>query len=279
VAGPSEASPDPVRLTFAANWQGIERLRACIAALQAFEPSKVQRRWSPDVMRLQEEIEQAIVGAFEYSALSYGQYRAAAKLDNGRIIGHRPLSLRETQNHLVDGKKRALQLLSEALRKREEELKATSRPKSRGASQVSHLKIFIVHGHDKLARLEVARFLTTRKFDVKMLDEEHFGGGTVIENFVAVADGIDFAVVVLTPDDVGGSVASAHYAPRARQNVIFELGYFVGKLGRDRACLLRKGDIDIPSDLYGVLYIDMDDKGGWKFKLVQELEAVQGRSA
>jgi Predicted nucleotide-binding protein containing TIR-like domain len=62
---------------------------------------------------------------------------------------------------------------------------------------------------------------------------------------------------------------------RARQNVIFELGYFVSKLGRGRACLLRKGDVEIPSDLYGVIYTEMDDKEGWKLRLVKELKAAK----
>lgn len=79
---------------------------------------------------------------------------------------------------------------------------------------------------------------------------------------------------MLTPDDLGGSAAAPAQAARARQNVIFELGYFAGKLGRGRACLLRKGEIEIPSDLYGVIYKDMDAGEGWKLKLVQELNAA-----
>jgi predicted nucleotide-binding protein len=80
--------------------------------------------------------------------------------------------------------------------------------------------------------------------------------------------------VLLTPDDLGGSVSAGATTSRARQNVIFELGYFVGKLDRGKVCLLRRGDVEIPSDLYGVLYTDMDAAGGWRIKLAQELKAA-----
>jgi predicted nucleotide-binding protein len=85
---------------------------------------------------------------------------------------------------------------------------------------------------------------------------------------------VSFAVVLLTPDDLGGATTAPAQVARARQNVIFELGYFVGKLGRGRACLLRKGEVEIPSDLYGVIYKDMDAAEGWKLQLVRELNAA-----
>jgi predicted nucleotide-binding protein len=84
---------------------------------------------------------------------------------------------------------------------------------------------------------------------------------------------VGFAVVIMTPDDVAGTAAAPASATRARQNVIFELGYFAGKLGRDRACLLRKGNVEIPSDVYGVVCIDLDHGGGWKVQLAKELKA------
>jgi predicted nucleotide-binding protein len=86
---------------------------------------------------------------------------------------------------------------------------------------------------------------------------------------------VGFAVVLLTPDDLAGAAATPSQTSRARQNVIFELGYFVGKLGRGRACLLRRGEVEIPSDLYGVIYTDMDAADGWKSMLVRELKAAE----
>jgi predicted nucleotide-binding protein len=81
--------------------------------------------------------------------------------------------------------------------------------------------------------------------------------------------------VLLTPDDLAKSAKSDTPDPRARQNVIFELGFFAGKLGRGRVCLLRKGHVEIPSDLYGVIYTEMDSADGWQTKLVKELKAAK----
>ena|SRR5690606_4334429 len=96
---------------------------------------------------------------------------------------------------------------------------------------------------------------------------------TIPEKLIAYS-GVDFAVVLLTPDDVGRAKSEGADKDRARQNVILDLGYFVGKLGRHRVCALRKGDVDIPTDYLGVVYTELDNAGGWKQSLAQELEAA-----
>jgi predicted nucleotide-binding protein len=121
----------------------------------------------------------------------------------------------------------------------------------------------------------VARFLEQLGLRAIILREQPDAGRTIIEKFEDCAADVGFAVVLLTPDDLAGSATSPAAASRARQNVIFELGYFAGKLGRGRACLLRKGEVEIPSDLYGVIYTDMDAVDGWKIKLVRELKAAK----
>jgi predicted nucleotide-binding protein len=80
-------------------------------------------------------------------------------------------------------------------------------------------------------------------------------------------------VVLLTPDDVG-SVKDGTPEPRARQNVLLELGYFIGRLGRDRVCALKRGQLEIPSDFAGVVWEAMDTAGGWKKSLCRELDAM-----
>jgi predicted nucleotide-binding protein len=77
----------------------------------------------------------------------------------------------------------------------------------------------------------------------------------------------------LTPDDVGGK-GPDDLAPRARQNVILELGYFIGRLGRDRVCALKSGELEVPSDFAGVVYQSLDSGGGWKLPLARELKAA-----
>jgi predicted nucleotide-binding protein len=133
-------------------------------------------------------------------------------------------------------------------------------------------KVFIVHGHDEASRYAVARFLEKIGFEAVILSEQPNQGRTVIEKFEVNAD-VGFAIVLLTPDDVGGK-KGAEYKPRARQNVILELGYFIGKLGRARVCALRSSDIEIPSDILGVVWTPYDAHDGWQSKLAKELQAA-----
>lgn len=118
-------------------------------------------------------------------------------------------------------------------------------------------KAFIVHGHDTVAKLELKNYLQNKLgFDEPIiLSEQASRGRTIMEKFEEHAHNSDLAFALLTPDDF----ASDDDRPRARQNVIFELGYFLGVLGRKtgRVFVLKKGDVEIPSDLQGVVYIDV----------------------
>ncbi|MGG2041270.1 TIR domain-containing protein [Burkholderia gladioli] len=134
-------------------------------------------------------------------------------------------------------------------------------------------KVFIVHGHDGEARETVARYLYKLGFEPVILHEQANQGRTVIEKIEANRD-VGFAVVLLTPDDVGRSVKEDEMKPRARQNVLLELGYFICHLGRGRVCTLRRGSVDIPSDFAGVVWENMDDGNGWKMALARELRAA-----
>jgi len=133
-------------------------------------------------------------------------------------------------------------------------------------------KVFIVHGHDDGSRETAARFLERIGFEAVILHEQANRGRTVIEKVIANSD-VGFAVVLLTPDDEG-CVKGGNPEPRARQNVLLELGYFIGHLGRDKVCALKKGDVEIPSDFAGVVWEVMDSNGGWKQSLARELEAA-----
>ena len=130
-------------------------------------------------------------------------------------------------------------------------------------------KIFIVHGHEGEPREAVAGFLRKIDFIPVILHEQPNQGRTIIEKFEAHAD-VDFAIVLLTPDDVGGS-KDGQLQPRARQNVILELGYFIGKLGRNNVCAVKLGDLEIPSDIIGAIWTPFDPHGAWKTALAKEL--------
>jgi len=127
---------------------------------------------------------------------------------------------------------------------KEEEPKRTASGKS---------KIFIVHGRDKTPALELARFIEKKyPIDAILLEEEAHRGRTLIEKLEDYS-GVDYAFITLTPDDVG-ALKGENLQDRSRQNVIFELGQFIGKIGRKNVCLFIKGDVEIPSDLRGIGY-------------------------
>ena len=133
--------------------------------------------------------------------------------------------------------------------------------------------VFVVHGHDEGAKETVARFLEKLDLNPIILHEQASRGMTLMEKFEQHS-GVALAVVILTPDDLGHpKERPADAKLRARQNVIFELGFFIGKLGREHVCVLRNGDVETPTDFDGVLYIPMDDKG-WRTTLAREIRAA-----
>ncbi len=151
--------------------------------------------------------------------------------------------------------------------------KHNSRQISPTRSNHDSKEIFIVHGHDDGPKQEVARFIEQLGLIPIILHERPNKGRTLITKLSEEADTIKFAIVLMTPDDHGKSVADAdiELKPRARQNVVFELGFFIAKLGSRHVAALRKGNIETPSDYDGVAYISLD-KDDWKKKLGQELE-------
>jgi hypothetical protein len=134
-------------------------------------------------------------------------------------------------------------------------------------------RVFIVHGHDEAPRETVARFLTTIDLKPVILHEQANRGMTIPEKLIEYGN-VGFAVVLLTPDDLGRSKDESDEKSRARQNVILELGYFVGSLGRERVCALLRGTIEIPSDYMGVAYTEFDERGAWRQELARELKAA-----
>jgi predicted nucleotide-binding protein len=135
-------------------------------------------------------------------------------------------------------------------------------------------RVFIVHGHSGV-RVALARFLeaTATNFEVRILSEATNQGRTIIEKLEHEAASATYAVVLLTADDEGGPRTSKDRSPRARQNVILELGYFIGKLGRNKVAILYEEGVELPSDMQGVAYILLDEHDGWRLKLAKELLA------
>ena len=134
-------------------------------------------------------------------------------------------------------------------------------------------KVFIVHGHDDAAKSEAARFVENLGFKAIILHEQASAGNTIIEKIEEYTN-VGFGIVLYTPCDEGVSKEEpGQQKPRARQNVVFEHGYLMAKIGRKNVCALVKGDVEIPTDISGVVYIKMEGEKEWKCKVADEMKA------
>jgi len=151
---------------------------------------------------------------------------------------------------------------------------AGSSEKSGSAMAEQNTSVFIVHGHDEELKQSVARTIDKLGLESVILHEKPNKGRTIIEKFQDYS-AVGFAVCLLSADDIGRSVSATDESFRARQNVIFELGFFLGRLGRERvAAIYRPHErFELPSDYSGVLFIEYDSDGAWRFKLAKELKA------
>lgn len=260
--------------------RGIERLQERINDLQDFDVSQLNDHGdSPKLVALSTSIEDTLDRCFGLNSAVYYRFSAAARLhfSPGFFSEDYP-----RRHHYVQGTTdniaQSISLLGEAQRSQREDLTdheqaPVTHPSSDALNSPHELsrKVFIVHGHDDWARETVARFLERLGFQAIILHEKANQGRTVIEKVEAHGD-VGFAVVLLTPDDEG-CVKGGTPEPRARQNVLLELGYFLGRLGRAKVCALKRGTVEIPSDFAGVVWESME-KDGWKQALGRELEAA-----
>lgn len=132
--------------------------------------------------------------------------------------------------------------------------------------------VFIVHGHDETAQNKVARFVEKLGFEAIILHEKASSGRTIIEKIEHYSD-VEFAIVLYTPDDVGNVKSEPeNLNVRARQNVVFEHGYLIGKLGRQNVSALVDGKLELPNDVSGVVYINLDEGSTWQLQLAKEMK-------
>ncbi|WP_295005541.1 nucleotide-binding protein [Sulfurimonas sp.] len=135
-------------------------------------------------------------------------------------------------------------------------------------------KVFIVHGHDDATKQEVARFIEKIGLESIILHEQASMNKTIIEKIEHYTQEADFAIILYTPCDKGRGALETNIEARdrARQNVVFEHGYLMARIGRKNVCAFVKGNIETPSDIAGIVYTPLDEFGGWKNKLIMELE-------
>lgn len=155
--------------------------------------------------------------------------------------------------------------LEDIVEESESNLQSNSKTKSGDMS-----KIFIVHGHDEELKQSVARIIEKQGIEAIILSEQANKGRTIIEKFEDYSD-VDGAICLFTSDDVGKGKNDSIDNHRARQNVVLETGYFMGKLGRDRIVILSDNGIEMPSDLSGIVYTNT---ASWQTDLLKELKAI-----
>jgi predicted nucleotide-binding protein len=282
---PTPQTPLSPILSPAEKRSAIDRLKRRIEDLRNFEPQSVQARRSPEVVNLEAAIEETLAAVFGHGTDRCNRYSSAAGLEPTAIgllyVG--PGARRQGENigelrmKIAERKQRAIVLLESAVQGLEEELE--HEPAVLVAASVKALdlparrphKVFVVHGHDAAPRAEVARLIEKLGFEAIILHERPNKGRTLVTKFREEAEGVGFAVVLMTPDDLGKTVSADDLNPRARQNVVFELGFFIGKLGPERVAALVKGSVEKPSDFDGVVYVSLDS-ADWQRQLGQELQ-------
>ncbi|WP_257155269.1 nucleotide-binding protein [Bacillus cereus] len=139
--------------------------------------------------------------------------------------------------------------------------------------EVDRTKVFIVHGHDDLAKTQVSELIRRLGLTPIILHQQANGGKTIIEKIESYSN-VGFGVVLYTPCDLGSKLGEEHSLnPRARQNVVFEHGFLIGKIGRENVAALVKNTVETPNDISGVVYIPMMAEGNWEIQLAKELKS------
>ena len=151
-----------------------------------------------------------------------------------------------------------------------EEDTVVQQPQIVSNTNLTYSKVFVVHGHDGELKQAVARIIEKQGIEAIILSEQANKGRTIIEKFEDYSD-VGGAICLFTADDYGRAKADKTDNTRARQNVVLETGYFMGKLGRDHVVLLADKGIEMPSDMQGIVYTD---RNNWQFDVLKELKAI-----
>ena len=254
--------------------EAISRLRRCLDGIPEL---KNLRPFSAQFEKWQRDTKIAITNTFGDELQHNKDFEKIRYSPMSYIASHSDLP-RQLQSYYGKGLDNAVaiheSMIDEINEYWEDDDRPHITPNTQTSGRFNTNDVFIVHGRDKSTKHTVARFLEKLGLSPTILHEQPNLGRTLIEKFEQNAQAA-FAVILLTPDDVGGMVGEEDkLKPRARQNVILELGYFLGVLGRDRVCPLIVEGVEIPSDYDGVAYVPLDDLGGWRLELIRELRAA-----
>ncbi|SHF61078.1 Predicted nucleotide-binding protein containing TIR-like domain-containing protein [Kaistia soli DSM 19436] len=252
--------------------RGIVRLTKRLDDVKAFDPNSLSREDPHETVRpLSTSIETALVETFGSNTIEYNRYWAASQFDWPISFGDE-LPHHDKVRSVSADRVRSIQLLGDAISLLQERLGADEEVAVRRTAKTADVqsnRIFVVHGHDSELKESVARWIAKLGYEPIILHEQANVGRTIIQKFRDEAADVGFAIVLLTPDD-----ELPNGKKRARQNVILELGFFLGALGPNRVASLVRGDVETPNDFDGVLYTPVDGAGMWKFALAKELKAA-----
>lgn len=197
-------------------------------------------------------------------ARNYGQAGFSFVGQLGEVQGNPVLSIKNLIKYKLDNLK-SLSAKSGLLKSSQKSV--VSIPSN--TTKLNMSQVFIVHGHDDLAKVETARFIEKLGFQPIILHEQASSGKTIIEKIESYSN-VGFGIVLYTPCDLGYKKGQeSNLNPRARQNVVFEHGYLIGKIGRKNVCALVKDQVETPNDISGVVYVSMEND--WKLALAKEL--------
>lgn len=251
--------------------RSIQILDRLISKLEEVEPDEIREQSSAEIEGIRTSIENSANRLANYNNQPKGVFDF--HFDDGPYNALYETPVYEFQETIRKNKERALakyRVLREDLQSDLQDATEFPQVEKISRSNTTSKNIFVVHGHDEAAKQEVARFLEKLSLTPIILHERPNKGRTIIEKFEQESADANFAVVLLTPDDA--YTQDGKDAFRARQNVLLELGYFVGKLGRTNVCALKKGNIELPSDYDGVLWTAMESD--WKTELGKELQSA-----
>lgn len=262
----------------------LPKLERRISELKSADTSSIRERGEPRFESIEHKIDDTLVEIFGADTVEYNRFRIGS-LDRAPLSFYRDVSLGE----VIEGYKRGVaeaistletivQLFNEKLADSEAEEKSAhstsqSAGDARGIKRQDKDKVFIVHGRDEQSKLSAARFVEKLGLTAVILHEQANAGKTIIEK-IEENTNVGFALVLYTPCDMGGLLNDPNQQPRARQNVVFEHGYLVAKLGRSNVCALVKGKVEVPSDINGVVYVPLDEANAWHIAVAKELRSA-----
>ncbi len=272
-----EKQPVQAMLTVDAMRTALPKIERRIKDLDEFDVNSINDRNDPRIGALRNQLDTFLIGVFGAGTVEYERYHwQFSYLDTASVNLMYETPLREVREGLAHGIATAraqLEAIKSGFLEEIEDAQQFSAPVTPPPTARAGKDVFIVHGHDELLKTDVARTVEKLQLNAIILHEKANEGKTLIEKFEAHSD-VGFAIVLLTPDDMGGPVGKTEQQPRARQNVILEHGYFLGKLGRKNVCAIYSEGVELPSDLSGLLYVKYDKEGMWKYSVGREMQAA-----